>query len=76
LTQFQFNYNKNPNQFTTLTETARGSSANGEYAEALDFANKALQLAPNDSGRQAVQAMIEKLKTGRDINSGSVDISA
>jgi tetratricopeptide (TPR) repeat protein len=65
---FQFNYNKNPNQFTTLTGMARGLSANGEYAKALDFANKALQLAPNDSSRQAVQAMIEKLKAGRDIN--------
>jgi tetratricopeptide (TPR) repeat protein len=65
---FQFNYNKNPNQFVTLTGMARGLSANGEYAKALDFANKALQLAPNDAGRQAVQVMIEKLKAGRDIN--------
>jgi tetratricopeptide (TPR) repeat protein len=65
---FQFNYNKNPNQFTTLTGMARGLSANGEYAKALEFANKALPLAPNDSGKQAVQAMIEKLKAGRDIN--------
>ena len=65
---FQFNYNKSPNQFTTLAGMARGLSANGEYAKALDFANKALQLAPNDSGKQAVQAMIEKLKAGRDIN--------
>jgi hypothetical protein len=47
---------------------ARGLSANGEYAKALDFANKALQLAPNDSAKQAVQAMTEKLKAGRDIN--------
>jgi tetratricopeptide (TPR) repeat protein len=65
---FQFNYNKNPNQFTTLTGMARGLSANGDYVKALDFANKALQLAPNDPSRQAVQAMIEKLKAGRDIN--------
>ncbi|HEV2863295.1 MAG TPA: DUF2911 domain-containing protein [Pyrinomonadaceae bacterium] len=65
---FQFNYNKNPNQFTALAGMARGLSANGEYAKALEFANKALQSAPNDSIRQAVQAMIEKLKAGRDIN--------
>jgi tetratricopeptide (TPR) repeat protein len=65
---FQFNYDKNPNQFTTLTGMARGLSANGEYSKALDFANRALQSAPNDSARQAVQAMIEKLKAGRDIN--------
>jgi len=65
---FQFNYNKNPNQFTALMGMARGLSANGEYAKALEFANKALPLAPNDSGKQAVQAMIEKLKAGKDIN--------
>ncbi len=65
---FQFNYNKNPNQFITLTGMARGLSANGEYAKALEFANKALPLAPNDSNKQAVQAMIEKLKAGKDIN--------
>ena len=65
---FQFNYDKNPNQFITLTGMARGLSANGEYAKALEFATKALPLAPNDAGRQAVQAMIEKLKAGKDIN--------
>jgi len=65
---FQFNYNKSPNQFMTLAGMARGLSANGEYAKALEFANKALQLAPNDSVKQAIQAMIEKLKAGRDIN--------
>ncbi|HEX8639416.1 MAG TPA: DUF2911 domain-containing protein [Pyrinomonadaceae bacterium] len=65
---FQINYNKNPNQFITLTGMARGLSANGEYAKALEFANKALPLAPNDANKQAVQAMIEKLKAGKDIN--------
>jgi tetratricopeptide (TPR) repeat protein len=65
---FQFNYTKNPNQFTTLMGMARGLSANGDYVKALEFANKALPLAPNDSNKQAVQAMIEKLKAGKDIN--------
>ena len=65
---FQFNYNKNPNQFITITGMARGLSANGEYAKALEFANKALPLAPNDANKQAVHAMIEKLKGGKDIN--------
>ena len=65
---FQFNYNKHPDQFITLTGMARGLSANGEYAKALEFANKALPLAPNDANKQAVQAMIEKLKAGKDIN--------
>jgi len=65
---FQFNYNKAPDQFTTLTGMARGLSANGEYARALEFANKALPLVPSDAGRQAVQEMIEKLKAGKDVN--------
>jgi hypothetical protein len=34
----------------------------------MEFANKALPLAPNDANKQAVQAMIEKLKAGKDIN--------
>lgn len=65
---FQFNYNKHPDQFITLTGMARGLSANGDYAKALEFANKALPLAPNDNNKQAVVAMIEKLKAGKDIN--------
>ncbi len=65
---FQFNYDKNPNQFAALIGMARGLSANGEYAKALEFANKALPLAPNDANKQAVQGMIEKLKSGKDIN--------
>lgn len=65
---FRFNYDKNPNQFITLTGMARGLSANGDYAKALEFASKALPLAPNEAGKQAVQAMIDKLKAGKDIN--------
>jgi tetratricopeptide (TPR) repeat protein len=65
---FQFNYNKNPNQFITLMGMVRGLSANGQYSKALEFANRALPLAPNDANKQAVQAMIEKLRAGQDIN--------
>ncbi len=65
---FQFNYNKAPDQFITLTGMARGLSANGDYTKALEFANKALPLAPNDANKQAVQVMIDKLKAGKDIN--------
>ncbi len=65
---FQMNYDKNPNQFTTLMGMTRALSANGNYPKALEFALKALPLAPNDANKQAVQAMIDKLKTGKDIN--------
>lgn len=65
---FEFNYKKNPDQFTTLVGMTRGLSANGDYAKALEFATKALPLAPNDANKQAVQTMIDKLKAGKDIN--------
>jgi len=65
---FQFNYDRNPNQFVALMGMVRGLSANGDYAHALDFAGKALPLAPNDTTKQAVQAMIEQLKAGKDVN--------
>lgn len=65
---FEYNYKKNPEQFIALAGMARGLSANGEYGKALEFANKALLLAPNDVGRQAIQGMIEKLKAGKDVN--------
>jgi tetratricopeptide (TPR) repeat protein len=65
---FQFNYNKNPDQFITLVGMARGMSANGDATKALEFANKALPLAPNDTNKQAIQEMIDKLKSGKDIN--------
>ncbi|MCW3077733.1 MAG: hypothetical protein JWO32_2342 [Bacteroidetes bacterium] len=65
---FQYNYNKAPDQFITLTGMTRGLSANGDYAKALEFANKALPLAPNDANKQGVQAMIDKLKAGKDVN--------
>jgi hypothetical protein len=65
---FQYNYDKNPNQFSTMVGMARGLSANGDYAKALDFASKALPSAPNDANKAAVQVMIDKLKEGKDIN--------
>ncbi len=65
---FQYNYNKNPTQFVALVGMVRGFSGTGEYAKALEFANKALPLAPNDNNKQAVEGMIAKLKDGKDIN--------
>ena len=65
---FQFNYNKNPEQFITLVGMARGLSGNGEYPKALEFANKAMALAPNDDNKEAIRIMIDKLKAGKDIN--------
>jgi len=68
LAVFQFNYSKSPDQFMTLAGMVRGWSANGDYVKALEFANKALPLAPNEAGKEAMQRMIETLKSGKDIN--------
>lgn len=64
---FKTNYEKNPGQFTTLMGMARGYSANGDFTNALKFANMALPLAPAPQ-KAAVQGMIDKLKEGKDIN--------
>ncbi len=65
---YQFNFDKNPNQFTTLVGMTRGLSANGDYPKALEYAMKALPLAPNDQNKQVVQGIIDKLKMGKDGN--------
>lgn len=68
LAVFQMNYDKNPTQFTTILGMTRALSANGNYEKALEFAMKALPLAPNEQNKQAVQTMIDKLKAGKDVN--------
>ena len=46
----------------------RGYSANGDYKNALKYANQALPLAPDTNDKNNVTTMIEKLKTGKDVN--------
>ena len=65
---FKTNFQKNPNQFTTLMGLVRGYSANGEYKNALKYANQALALAPDTNNKNNVTTMIEKLKEGQDAN--------
>ena len=65
---FKMNFDKNPNQFTTLMGLTRGYSANGDYKTALKYANQALPLAPDEQNKKAVQGMIGKLKEGKDVN--------
>lgn len=65
---FKLNYEKNKDQFTTLIGLTRGYSANGDYKNALKYANLALPLAPNDLNKTNVQAMIQQLKEGKDVN--------
>ena len=65
---FKMNFDKNPNQFTTLVGLVRGYSANGDYKNALKYANQALPLAPDANNKNSVSAMIDKLKANKDVN--------
>lgn len=65
---FKMNFDKNPNQFTTLMGLARGYSANNDFKNALKYANQALPLAPDEQNKKAVLGMIDKLKEGKDVN--------
>ncbi|MFL5742025.1 MAG: DUF2911 domain-containing protein [Flavisolibacter sp.] len=65
---FQMNYKKNPNQFTTLVGLTRGYSANADFKNALKYAEMALPLSPNAANKTSVEAMIDKLKKGQDVN--------
>ncbi|HXI00778.1 MAG TPA: DUF2911 domain-containing protein [Sphingobacteriaceae bacterium] len=65
---FKFNYDKNPTQFIALIGMSRGLSENGDFKQALEFAIKALPLAPNEPNKQLAQSMIDKLKLGKEVN--------
>lgn len=65
---FKANYKKYPTEFTTMMGMARGLSAQGNYKEALKYVQQALPIATEINTRNNLQAMIEKLKAGKDIN--------
>ena len=64
---FKMNFEKNPNQMTTLVGLVRGYSANGDYKTALEYANKALAVTDTQN-KTNIQTMIDKLKAGKDVN--------
>jgi len=64
---FKMNYQKNPNQVTTLIGLVRGYSANGDYKTALEYANKATAIV-DAQNKTNLETMIEKLKQGKDVN--------
>jgi tetratricopeptide (TPR) repeat protein len=65
---FKLNFQKNPNQFTTLMGLTRGYSANADYKNALKYATQALTVAPGQQAKTQVEMMIGKLKEGKDVN--------
>jgi tetratricopeptide (TPR) repeat protein len=65
---FRANYKKFPNQFTTNVGMVRCLSSEGNYKEALKYAGIALSQAPDMLNKTSLEAMIEKLKAGKDVN--------
>ena len=65
---FKANYKKFPNVYTTNVGLARSLSAEGKYKEALKYATAALPQAPDVANKNSIQAMIEKLNAGKDVN--------
>lgn len=65
---FQLNADKYPNQWPTNYGLARGYSALGDYKKALKYARLALENAPDERNKTSLEAAIEKLRQGQDIN--------
>jgi tetratricopeptide (TPR) repeat protein len=65
---FKSNFDKYPNQYTTLMGMARGYAGTGDFKNALKYAQLALPLAPNQQNKASVEGIIQKLKEGKDIN--------
>lgn len=65
---FKMNAQKNPGQFTSTVGLVRGYSAAGDYKTALKYAATAQSMAPDKLNKDSVSEMIEKLKSGKDIN--------
>ena len=62
------NYDKYPNQYTTNVGMGRAYSAKGDYKKALTYMETALQQAPDEGSKNSTQAMITKLKEGKNVN--------
>lgn len=65
---FKMNAEKNKDTWPVHYGMARGYSAKGDYKNALKHLTKALANAPNPASKGRVQANIDKLKKGEDIN--------
>jgi tetratricopeptide (TPR) repeat protein len=65
---FKMNFQKNPNQFTTLVGLARGYSANADFKNAMKYAKLALPLSPDLMNKTFLEGAIKKLEEGKDIN--------
>ena len=65
---FKFNYDKNPNVFTTNVGMGRGYSAIGDFKKALTYMKAALPQAPDELNKTSVAGMIKRLEEKQDVN--------
>ena len=65
---FKFNAEKHKETWPVNYGMARGLSAKGDYKGALKYLRKALENAPAPANKTNVQANIDKLEKGEDIN--------
>lgn len=65
---FERNAELHPDEWPVNVGMMRGLSALGRYEEALPYAEKALANAPDDANRRNLEAAIESLEAGRDVN--------
>lgn len=65
---FTANEKKNGDVYTVNAGYMSYYSAKGDFAKALEYANKALAQAPNDAVKATINGNITKLKDGKDIN--------
>lgn len=65
---FKMNYDKNPKEYTTNVGMGRAYSALGEYKKAIPFLKAAAQVAPDETNKARVEAMIKTLEEGKNIN--------
>ena len=68
LAVFEMNAKRHPNQWPVNVGLARGYSAVGRYQEALKYAKLAVAQAPDENNKRNLQAGIEKLQAGKDMN--------
>lgn len=65
---FKYNFDRFDGAWPTEVGMARGLSATGHYAEALEHAKKAHEQAPDQLNKNGMANAIEKLKNKQDIN--------
>lgn len=62
---FNKNYTQSKGQWPTTVGMMRAYNAKGDVKKALEFAEKSLELAPDDLNRNSIKRDIEQLKQGK-----------